>query len=105
MPLSWIGWQRQPSKREDMASDLCALVHRLGRPRVLVIGDVILDRYIFGTAERMSQEAPVPVLLADQREERLGGAASVASMLAVLGAEVQLLGVVGTDLPSAAIAD
>jgi D-beta-D-heptose 7-phosphate kinase/D-beta-D-heptose 1-phosphate adenosyltransferase len=86
-----------------MASDLCALVHRLGRPRVLVVGDVILDQYVFGTAERMSQEAPVPVLLADQREERLGGAASVASMLAVLGAEVHLLGVVGADVAAAAI--
>jgi D-beta-D-heptose 7-phosphate kinase/D-beta-D-heptose 1-phosphate adenosyltransferase len=80
-----------------MATDLSELVRGLGRPRVLVVGDVILDRYIFGFAERISQEAPVPVLRINKREERLGGAASVASMLAALGAEVVLAGVVGED--------
>src|SRR6516165_12159780 len=80
-----------------MATDLGELVRRLGRPRVLVVGDVILDRYIFGCAERISQEAPVPVLWADRHEDRLGGAASVASMLACLGADVVLAGVVGGD--------
>jgi D-beta-D-heptose 7-phosphate kinase/D-beta-D-heptose 1-phosphate adenosyltransferase len=80
-----------------MSHDLCNLVHRLGRPTILVIGDIILDRYIFGSAERISQEAPVPVLRADKREDRLGGAASVASMLATLGAEVILAGVTGSD--------
>jgi D-beta-D-heptose 7-phosphate kinase/D-beta-D-heptose 1-phosphate adenosyltransferase len=76
---------------------LSDLVRRWGRPRILVVGDVILDRYIFGCAERISQEAPVPVLRADKHEDRLGGAASVASMLACLGAEVILAGVVGAD--------
>jgi D-beta-D-heptose 7-phosphate kinase/D-beta-D-heptose 1-phosphate adenosyltransferase len=82
-----------------MATDLGELVRRLGRPRVLVVGDVILDRYIFGCAERISQEAPVLVLRADKNkhDERLGGAASVACMLASLGAEVLLAGVVGED--------
>ena len=47
----------------------------------MVVGDLILDRYIWGYAERISQEAPVPLLRADQREHRLGGAASVATML------------------------
>jgi D-beta-D-heptose 7-phosphate kinase/D-beta-D-heptose 1-phosphate adenosyltransferase len=83
-----------------MASDLSDLVRHLGRPRVLVVGDIILDRYIFGCAERISQEAPVPVLRADRHEDRLGGAASVASMLACLGAEVVLAGVVGGDAQS-----
>jgi D-beta-D-heptose 7-phosphate kinase/D-beta-D-heptose 1-phosphate adenosyltransferase len=80
-----------------MSNELSDLVRRLGRPRVLVVGDVILDRYIFGCAERISQEAPVPVLRADRHEDRLGGAASVASMLATLGAEVLLAGVTGAD--------
>ena len=76
------------------------LIHRLenlGQPRVLVVGDLILDRYIWGYAERISQEAPVALLRADQREHRLGGASSVATMLAALGAKVQLLGIVGQD--------
>jgi D-beta-D-heptose 7-phosphate kinase/D-beta-D-heptose 1-phosphate adenosyltransferase len=80
-----------------MSHDLTNLVQRLGNPAVLVVGDVILDRYIFGCAERISQEAPVPILRADKREDRLGGAASVASMLACLGAEVILAGVTGDD--------
>ena len=78
-------------------SDLVELVQRLGRPRVLVVGDVMLDRYIWGNAERISQEAPVILLRADSREERLGGASSVATMLQALGARTSLVGVVGTD--------
>src|SRR4051812_26560643 len=80
-----------------MACDLIRRVQTLGRPRVLVVGDLILDRYIWGDAERISQEAPVPLLRADHREHRLGGAASVATMLATLGAEVRLIGGVGDD--------
>jgi D-beta-D-heptose 7-phosphate kinase/D-beta-D-heptose 1-phosphate adenosyltransferase len=80
-----------------MAFDLIRRVETLGRPRILVLGDSILDRYVWGDAERISQEAPVPLLRADHREHRLGGAASVASMLAALGAEVRLAGVVGRD--------
>ncbi len=80
-----------------MSAELIELVQRLGRPKVLVIGDVMLDRYIWGDAERISQEAPVILLRADKREERLGGASSVATMLRTLGAEVSLAGVVGTD--------
>jgi D-beta-D-heptose 7-phosphate kinase/D-beta-D-heptose 1-phosphate adenosyltransferase len=64
---------------------------------VLVVGDLILDRYVWGYAERISQEAPVPLLRADHREHRLGGAASVATMLRALGAEVRLIGGVGRD--------
>src|SRR5437763_15087566 len=81
-----------------MAFDLIRRVETLGNPRVLVVGDVILDRYIWGFAERISQEAPVPLLRADHREHRLGGAASVATMLRALGAEVRLIGGVGRDL-------
>src|SRR5213595_2004189 len=76
---------------------LVELVHHLGTPRVLVVGDVMLDRYVWGDAERISQEAPVILLRADKREERLGGASSVATMLSALQADVSLVGVVGPD--------
>src|SRR6266852_7046476 len=80
-----------------MSADLIDLVQRLGQPRVLVVGDLMLDRYVWGDAERVSQEAPVLLLHADKREERLGGASSVATMLRALGAKVMLAGVVGSD--------
>src|SRR6266487_3989382 len=80
-----------------MSADLIDLVQRLGQPRVLVLGDIMLDRYVWGDAERISQEAPVILLHADKREERLGGASSVATMLRALGARVALAGVVGRD--------
>src|SRR6516225_2303115 len=80
-----------------MTTDLIDLVQQLGQPRVLVIGDLMLDRYVWGDAERISQEAPVILLHADRREERLGGASSVATMLRALGARVSLAGVVGDD--------
>lgn len=78
-------------------TDLSDLVLGLGRPRVLVVGDVMLDRYVWGDAARLSQEAPVILLQADRREERLGGASSVATMLAALGARTMLAGIVGYD--------
>ncbi len=65
--------------------------------RVGVVGDLILDEYIFGTAERISPEAPVPVVLQKNREIRPGGAANVAFNLAELGARVTIFGVVGYD--------
>ena len=68
-----------------------------GRPRVLVVGDVILDRYISGVAERVSPEAPVVVIRAESDEVRSGGAASVAALLRGLGADVLLASVVGDD--------
>ncbi len=78
-------------------ADLVDLVTRLSQPRVLVVGDAMLDRYVWGDAARISQEAPVILLHADRREERLGGASSVATMLRALGARVQLAAVVGAD--------
>jgi D-beta-D-heptose 7-phosphate kinase/D-beta-D-heptose 1-phosphate adenosyltransferase len=81
-----------------MSADLIQLVQNLGQPRVLVVGDLMLDRYVWGDAERISQEAPVILLHADRREERLGGASSVASMLRALGAKVALAGVIGADV-------
>ena len=79
-----------------------ALLDRQSAPsfadaRVLVVGDVMLDRYWFGDVNRISPEAPVPVVRVARREDRLGGAANVARNAAALGAGAALLGVVGTD--------
>ncbi|MBI1173975.1 MAG: D-glycero-beta-D-manno-heptose-7-phosphate kinase [Sideroxydans sp.] len=69
--------------------------------RVLVVGDVMLDRYWFGDVERISPEAPVPVLKVARVEDRPGGAANVARNIAALGAQCTLLSVVGADEPGA----
>ena len=76
----------------------------LQRVRVLVVGDVMLDRYWFGDVERISPEAPVPVVRVGQSEERLGGAANVARNITALGAQAGLLSVVGDDEPGRTIA-
>ena len=68
--------------------------------RVLVVGDAMLDRYWFGAVERISPEAPVPVVRVDREEERLGGAANVALNVKTLGAQATLLTVVGDDEPA-----
>lgn len=80
-----------------MAQHLAELLKQLGHPRVLVLGDAILDRYIWGNAERVSQEAPVILLRADHDETRLGGAANVANMLRGLETDVTLVTVIGDD--------
>lgn len=67
------------------------------RARVLVVGDLMLDRYWHGSTSRISPEAPVPVVKIGRSEERLGGAANVARNAAALGAKVDLLSVVGDD--------
>jgi D-beta-D-heptose 7-phosphate kinase/D-beta-D-heptose 1-phosphate adenosyltransferase len=86
-----------------MSADLIELVQNLGQPRVLVVGDLMLDRYVWGDAERISQEAPVILLRADRREERLGGASSVATMLRALGAKPSIAGIVGADADGARV--
>ncbi|AQT68951.1 Bifunctional protein HldE [Anaerohalosphaera lusitana] len=80
-----------------MYKKLIKAVTNLGTPRVLLVGDFILDSYIYGDALRISPEAPVPVLKVVDREHSCGGAASVAADLAVLGAKTTCLGVVGKD--------
>ncbi|MGO9445397.1 MAG: D-glycero-beta-D-manno-heptose-7-phosphate kinase [Thiobacillaceae bacterium] len=67
------------------------------RPTVLVVGDVMLDRYLWGTVERISPEAPVPVIRLGEETERLGGAANVAANLAGLGVDTLLAGRIGND--------
>ena len=73
------------------------LLDSLEAPRVLIVGDVMLDRYVTGEVSRISPEAPIPVLAAKSAEEKLGGAGNVARNLAVMGAEVELVGLVGED--------
>jgi rfaE bifunctional protein kinase chain/domain len=73
--------------------------------RVLVVGDVMLDRYWFGEVSRISPEAPVPVVKVERSEERLGGAANVARNVAALGAVSGLLSVVGADEAGQRLAD
>ncbi len=68
-----------------------------GKVAALVIGDVILDRYLWGRVSRISPEAPVPVVKVESRTYRLGGAANVAANLAALGCRVCLLGTRGSD--------
>ena len=80
-----------------MSYHLIDVVQQLGHPRLLVIGDLILDRYIWGDAERISQEAPVILLRQEHDEMRLGGAANVANMIRGLDADVTIAGVVGRD--------
>jgi rfaE bifunctional protein kinase chain/domain len=69
----------------------------LSTARLLIVGDVMLDRYWFGDVSRISPEAPVPVVKVEHVEERPGGAANVARNAAALGAQVGLLSVVGDD--------
>lgn len=71
--------------------------------RILVVGDVMLDRYWFGEVERISPEAPVPIVRIQRTEERLGGAANVARNVVALGARAALLTVVGEDEAGAAL--
>ena len=70
---------------------------QLAAARVLVVGDTMLDRYWYGAVDRISPEAPVPVVRVTREEERMGGAANVASNIVSLGAQASLLSVVGDD--------
>jgi len=77
----------------------------LNKGHVLVFGDIILDRYISGSVDRVSPEAPVPVLKPSNEEIRLGGAANVALNLSSLGSNTTLIGVTGKDESSTLIID
>ena len=72
-------------------------LEQLAKARVLVVGDAMLDRYWYGAVDRISPEAPVPVVRVTRTEERVGGAANVASNIVALGAQASLLTVVGDD--------
>jgi D-beta-D-heptose 7-phosphate kinase / D-beta-D-heptose 1-phosphate adenosyltransferase len=78
-------------------TELAQLVRRFARAHVLILGDVMLDRYVSGTASRLSPEAPIPVLRPTARRATLGGAANVALNIATLGGQASLVGVIGDD--------
>ena len=73
------------------------LIDKVATRRITVVGDVMLDRFLIGRVSRMSPEAPVPVVVYDSDEFRLGGAANVANNLRELGGAVDLIGVIGND--------
>ena len=80
-----------------MMRDVNTLKTRLNKARVLVVGDVMLDRYWFGDVSRISPEAPVPIAKIDHIDQRAGGAANVARNIVALGGQVVLLSVIGDD--------
>src|ERR1700722_9062590 len=80
-----------------MSTRLIELMENLPHKRVVLVGDLMVDRYLYGNAERLSPDAPVPVLHFKSEESRLGGAGRVAADLAMLGADVRLVSVVGID--------
>ncbi len=88
-----------------MVADLTNLVRSFGKQQVLLIGDLILDRYIYGDAERISPEAPVPVLRAVERFDRVGGTANVAACLRALDVQVMCCGVIGKDSAGRVLVD
>jgi D-beta-D-heptose 7-phosphate kinase/D-beta-D-heptose 1-phosphate adenosyltransferase len=77
--------------------DLIAQLEAMGSPRVALVGDFMLDRYVYGDVERISPEAPVPVLRSVKREVRPGAAGNVAMAIGALGGVVQCCGVIGED--------
>jgi len=80
-----------------MKQNLIKFINRFPKANVLIIGDIILDEYIWGDAERISPEAPVPVVWAKRRSYLPGGAANVAANVRSLGGKVKLIGIVGDD--------
>jgi D-beta-D-heptose 7-phosphate kinase/D-beta-D-heptose 1-phosphate adenosyltransferase len=78
-------------------SDLAAFVERMAEVRVLCVGDVMLDRYVYGAVDRISPEAPIPVLRVERDSAMLGGAGNVVRNLSALGAACAFVSVVGDD--------
>ena len=93
--------RQMPALTQTMPAPPLPSAAELAQRRVLVVGDAMLDRYWFGAVDRISPEAPVPVLRVTREEERLGGAANVAMNVTVLGAQATLLTVVGEDAAGA----
>ena len=77
--------------------DLITLFERFGSPRVALVGDFMLDKYVYGDTERISPEAPVPVFRVVRGESRTGGCGNVAAAILALGGQVTCIGVVGQD--------
>jgi len=86
-----------PSTPNSDTRRLKSLIPRLRGKRIAVLGDLMLDRYLWGTASRLSPEAAVPVVDFVEQSEGLGGAGNVAANLAALGARVECFGTIGND--------
>jgi rfaE bifunctional protein kinase chain/domain len=92
-----------PTNQADSVPRLKRLIARLRGKQIGVLGDLMLDRYLWGTASRLSPEAAVPVVDFVEQSECLGGAGNVAANLAALGARVETFGVIGSDEPGNAL--
>lgn len=103
-----LGSERCPARPIGVLSALCGkwemdtkvaleIIEKLAKQRILILGDVMLDRYLWGTVSRISPEAPVPVVEVQSETHRLGGAANVAQNVLSLDASPVLIGVVGDD--------
>src|ERR1700732_2316785 len=89
----------------EFAPRLKRLVPRMRGKRIGIVGDLMLDRYLWGTASRLSPEAAVPVVDFVEQSECLGGAGNVAANLAALRARVEGFGAIGNDEPRAALSN
>src|SRR5437879_4924202 len=92
-----------PNNIGEAVPRLKRLIPRLRGKRIGVLGDLMLDRYLWGTASRLSPEAAVPVVDFVEQSECLGGAGNVAANIAALGARVEAFGVIGNDEPGRAL--
>lgn len=90
---------------KTLKTKLFDLIENFSSAKILVVGDIILDEYLWGMANRLSPEAPVPVLQVKRKTYLLGGAANVANNIAAMGAQAILAGVIGDDLYSKQVLD
>src|SRR5690606_21680598 len=88
-----------------MTERLSEWIEHLSGRRVMVVGDVILDEYLIGSATRMSREAPIPVIELETRQYIPGGAANPSANIASLGSQVQQIGVIGDDSAGQTLCD
>ncbi|MCK4696230.1 MAG: D-glycero-beta-D-manno-heptose-7-phosphate kinase, partial [Candidatus Cloacimonetes bacterium] len=80
-----------------ICNDLIPIINKFKNQKIAVIGDIILDKYIYGTVDRISPEAPVPIVKVTSEKYVPGGAANVGANISTLGGKVYLLGVTGND--------
>lgn len=90
--------QSVPKELSLQPADLLADIDQLSGTNVIILGDVMLDEYIFGSVERISPEAPVPIVQIEREEYRLGGAGNVAKNITALGGTAKLFGTLGHDV-------
>lgn len=88
-----------------LKNKLFELIEKFNEAKILVVGDIILDEYLWGMANRLSPEAPVPVLEVKRKTHLLGGAANVANNIAAMGGKAILAGVIGDDIYSSVVLD